>query len=264
MFSHDTFHLVYEFQSQMEQSPFGQRLMEFAKSKDADRLKDPHFITETSVMDITKFVWSDKSPYDWSNACLVTRSVGDTWLHSTSQQTMWGFFPSILSQALDPMAFDQMWDRTDRKLWAAARMYDRSGEPGAVARRFGLINPDDPDKPTFCGYMFKSLDPASGVKLVASTTPAPLRNAEQPSIPVAGPQDSAVKSGHAYLAEKESTKLKGKFKTRGVDGISEVVATNQEQVVVEPEVELPEAMPSDFKIGKKVMKVSIVIIQLSS
>ncbi|KAF8061641.1 hypothetical protein FPV67DRAFT_1509726 [Lyophyllum atratum] len=266
--------IIIDFQSQIEGSPFGQRLLKYAASKEASQLKDPHFVGELSFMDLTKIIWSDvgKSPDYETKAFVIARCVVSTWLRNvTSRQSIRNFFPYLFSvktytplERLNPQAFDALWSEIDRNLWDAARIVDRSSTPGVVAQRFGLVNPDDPDKPSFCAWIFKALDPTRGARLVASTTPAPARNAEQSDIPVAGPQDSAVKSGHAYMAEQEAAKLKDKVKTRGVDGPSEVATEDidEDQPEVEREVELPETMPFEFKIGKKIMKIFHRILEL--
>lgn len=119
---------IFEFQVQIEQSPFGQRLTHYALSKDPTRLTDPHFAPEISVMDLTKLTWSERAPRDWpgGNAYVVVRSVGDTWLEVIHQQSMWDYFPLLFPiEEHSPLAFDAFWLEVDRKLWNAARMLDR-------------------------------------------------------------------------------------------------------------------------------------------
>jgi hypothetical protein len=163
---------------------------------------------------------------------------------------MWDFLPQLL--LFVPQAVDAMWERTDRNLWAAAKDLDKRGHSGTVAKRFGLVNPDDPKKPKFTGF---NMQRRNALLLQAATTPAPAPTPRAPFVPVAGPRDTGVQSGHAYAADKKDSLPKEKTKTRATVKQDDTNDDDDEEVEEVPEQEFLDVLPPEFKIGKKVMKV---------
>ncbi|KAJ7115916.1 hypothetical protein C8R44DRAFT_880319 [Mycena epipterygia] len=181
--------IIHEFRTELWISPFGQQLQEYAASKEATRLSDPNFEGEASFVDVAKLPAEERTAYDFSTACVLSRAIAYKWLEIVSQQSLRWFIPQIT--LLIPSAVDEMWQNTDRNLWAASKMLDKRGSAGAVAKRFGLINPDEPNRLTFAGFLFNLRNPPQvPFRIQPATTPAPARTA--PSIPVAGPRDPTI------------------------------------------------------------------------
>lgn len=144
--------------------------------------------------------------------------------------------------------FNNMWAGVDTYLWVMAKNLDRKGEAGRVAREFGLFDPADPKRPMASEFLLRSLDPEMGVPVKPQTTPAPYVQ----NIPVAGLGDSIVQSGYAYVSGLlGGSGSKEKTKTRGP-----AAADDEEEAEEAEEVRaLPAVLPTEFKIGKKVLKV---------
>jgi hypothetical protein len=142
-------------------------------------------------------------------------------------------------------------------MWEAAKGLDNPRQQGRVAKVFGLVDPHDGNRPTFTEYIFKSLEPSKH-RIEASSTPAP---APPPptyveSIPTTTPPESAAKSGHAYLNEIHESRPKSKKKTKGIATLDN---PNEEPEPDDIELEglesFPVALPTYFKLGKRLLKV---------
>ncbi|KAF8879683.1 hypothetical protein CPB85DRAFT_1443137 [Mucidula mucida] len=161
------------------------------------------------------------------------------------------FIQMSVIQDLEPHIFDPMPPEArhimriplfDKRLWSKAKAMDPPGRPGLVAKAFGLIDPyDTENRPMYSKIIMKDMDrlaaiiqgeeyvepakvEAPKVKLVPRT------RAYQPLFPVARPGEAAVQSGHAYVLLK---------------------ANVEEE---EWKEELPNTLPLDFKLLKKVWK----------
>lgn len=248
---------VHEFRTELTQSPFGQQLQQYAASKEATRSMDPNFEAEASFMAISKLPAEERDARDFSTACVLRRAIASKWLSVITQQSMWNFMPQIFVHV--PSVVDAMWQNTDRNLWAAAKMLDKPASPGAVAKCFGLIDPADPDRTTFTRFLSNLRNPPVPLRIQPATTPVPARTV--PSIPVAGPRDSGVQSGHAYAAGNKDLMPKDKIKTKVAQPESVVLDVAEEDI---DEPDYPDVLPIEFKIGKKVMKANISSLARSS
>ncbi|KAJ7449674.1 hypothetical protein FB451DRAFT_1287634 [Mycena latifolia] len=243
--------IIHEFRAELCDSAFGEQLQKYAASKEANTSNDPDFQAEASFVDIAKLPEEERTPHDFSTACVLSRAITQKWLGVITQQSMWDFMPQIF--LFIPPVVDAMWQNTDRNLWAAAKMLDKRGSSGAVAKRFGLVNPDDPNRPTFTGFLSNLQNPPRvPLRIQPATTPAPARAA--PQIPVVSPRDTSVQSGHAYAAENKGSALKEKIKTKAAQPESVVPDTAEDEETPQ-EPEYPDVLPVEFKIGKKVMKI---------
>ncbi|KAJ7668353.1 hypothetical protein B0H17DRAFT_1018509 [Mycena rosella] len=226
-------------------------LQKYAASKEESRSSDPNFEAEASFVEIAKLPAEERIGHDFSTACVLSRAISQEWLNIITQQSMWSFMPQIF--VFVPSVVDAMWENTDRNLWAAAKNLDKRGSPGAVAKRFGLVNPNDRNRPTFTGFLSTLRNPPRvPLRIQPATTPAPAR--PTPVIPAASPRDTGVQSGHAYAVESKGFAPKEKIKTKAVQSPGSVVPDTEEDLEETPEPEYPDVLPLEFKIGKKVMK----------
>jgi hypothetical protein len=249
---------AYEFLDQFNTTPFGNRLVQYASMLEAQT------VDHKQMRSIIYFMDPDKLPKAaeeyWDRAGEVSRSIREmegVWHHEAwkmsvdpllkfiqQQQGPKGFNDSVV---IPLPLFNDMWGRVDAYLWNTAKKFDRKGEEGRVAKEFGLFNPADPKRPMASEFLLRSLDPELGIPVKPKTTPAPYVQ----NIPVAGPGDSIVQSGYAYVTGLFSGSApKEKVKTRG-----ESLAEEEPEEEAEERRVLPEVLPSEFKIGKKVLKV---------
>lgn len=210
-------------------------------------------------MNPANFTWETDAKLikAWGNASVVTDVICEAWLEVTSSLSMmdvWRYGHNFIDSALMPIHIDAMWFQTDLVLWEAAKGLDKPGEPGRVAKELGLINPHDPYRPTFTSFIFRSLDPKNG-RIEPAKTPAPAPTAFVEAIPVASGSDSAVQSGHAFRAENKDSKPKPKVKTRGKDTPSENITTEDANDHDHGLSNLPDSLPTEYKMGRKVLKV---------
>ncbi|KAJ6589048.1 hypothetical protein B0H19DRAFT_1058122 [Mycena capillaripes] len=250
-----------EFIDQFTTTPFGNRLIQYAAAVEAQT-------TDRGQMrSILYFMDPDKLPRAsaeyWDRAGEVDRSIREmegTWQNRAWQMSVNPLLKYIQDQqgprgfnesVVIPLPlFNEMWSAVDTHLWNVAKTLDRKGEKGRVAKEFGLFDPADPKRPMASEFLLRSLDPELGIPLKPKTTPASYVQ----NIPVARPGESIVQSGYAYVSglfgASSAPQPKEKVKTRGKaspDGEEE------EGEVAEPRV-LPEVLPPEFKIGKKVLK----------
>jgi hypothetical protein len=257
-----------EFKAQMFDSAFGQRLIEFAESKDKQCHEDPRFLPNVTFIDPSKLHWLPRNSNDWSHARTIGRSLGTTWLETTNRMSMADFFircipwPSSGAEREKLVfAFDGAWLLIDTALWELSGALDRSGDKGTVARKFGLFDPADPDRPTVMKVILKQVGAhlAERWRLRLPANPVPPPHSEKP-VPAAAIAESTVAlSGHAYVSSTEHLRAKEKVKTKGsaLPQVSvDVDATGEE----EAEEILPEVLPTDFKIGKKILKVDFAFV----
>ncbi|KAJ6606315.1 hypothetical protein DFH09DRAFT_1269321 [Mycena vulgaris] len=244
--------IVQEFKAQMFDSAFGQRLTEYATSKDEHCLKDPNFLPISTFMDPSKLHWVSRNSNDWAYARTIGRALGGTWLKTTNQLSMWNFFMCCVRPPTDPLVFprvfDDSWRAIDTALWEYSKTLDRNSTRGTVATKFGLFDPADPERATSTETMLKNIRVQMAKRKPAASEPLPPQDVGPvPSAP------SAALSGHTYMTETKDMRPKEKVKTRGVASTDETAEDNNADE--EEEEILPDALPKDFKIGKKLLKV---------
>ncbi|KAF8191564.1 hypothetical protein K438DRAFT_1590942 [Mycena galopus ATCC 62051] len=259
--------IVDEFRLQMYESAFGQRLVQFAKSKDQHCREDPSFLPNTTFMDPAKLLWLERNSNDWTYARTISRSVGNSWLDVTNGIIMSGFFmrcipwPSSPEREILPFMLDGMWFTVDSILWKCSTEFDRKGCMGTVGKKFGLFHPADPDRPSAMKVILQKVG-----AFLSERGQLRIEPNEIPRPPAAStPTQAAVKptvaaSGHAYVSETQHLRAKEKAKTRGT--AVQVAETDTDAMsTVEEEEILPEVLPNDFKLGKKILKVFHRILQ---
>ncbi|KAJ7591521.1 hypothetical protein C8J56DRAFT_935771 [Mycena floridula] len=146
-------------------------------------------------------------------------------------------------------AFQTAWEFNDRILWNAAKYWDRPDQPGRVAREFGLLDPKDPNRPSYTRGLFQLLGETP-------ETPAPAASVKEEyvhSFPVAAAGEG-IMSGHAYTKETEPSRPKNKSKTTGTTEPTTVKAP-PEPVLDQTLDDFPDILPRTFKLPKKILKV---------
>ncbi|KAJ7034669.1 hypothetical protein C8F04DRAFT_1100580 [Mycena alexandri] len=239
-------------------TPFGNRLMQYAGSLELYTTDRKQMRSIMYFMDPAKLPRTGNEY--WDKAGEVSRSTRE--MEEAWNSAAWGMSIDSLLQFIQttqgPKGLDEaivipvplfniMWGHIDTYLWTKAAGLDRKGEEGRVAKAFGLFDPADPKRPMASEFLLRSLDPDLGIPVKAQTTPAPYVQ----NIPVAGPGDSIVQSGYAFVtgllgkpAAKEKVKTRGEASTE--DGEDSERADELRA--------LPEVLPTEFKIGKKVLK----------
>ncbi|KAJ7700885.1 hypothetical protein B0H17DRAFT_1128725 [Mycena rosella] len=155
--------------------------------------------------------------------------------------------------------FDDSWLAIDTALWKYSHALDRQDGKGAVAAKFGLLDPADPERATSMETMLNKIRAQIAERCKAVAAPAPSASVQDPR-PVASQPPGAL-SGHTYMMETKHMRAKVKVKTRG--GASNEETTKNDIGADEEEDEeiLPDALPKEFKIGKKVLKIFHRILQ---
>ncbi|KAK7035873.1 regulation of transcription from pol ii promoter-related protein [Favolaschia claudopus] len=252
---------VWEFKAQLFDSAFGQRLMEFAKTKD-ELLEDPKNLRIVTFMEPSKLESLPRNSNDWTRARTIIRSLGFTWLQVTNQMGMGEFFFRSGSSLSGPerqtlaMMFDFLWAHIDGKLWQCAMMLDRSTSKGTVAQKFGVFDPADPERPSFMKMAEKRVGAYLAQRQRRALPANPSKPKESFSLPAVEPAVAA--SGHAYVSDTQHLRAKEKVKTRGTAAPEQPADLDEE----EADEILPDALPTDFKIGNnKVLKVFHRILQ---
>ncbi|KAF9067826.1 hypothetical protein BDP27DRAFT_1448811 [Rhodocollybia butyracea] len=169
------------------------------------------------------------------------------------------------------MCLDKSWFEADAWLMTNAMKLDSNSlsatvpdsiaGKGTVARMFGLYDVEDKNRPSW-GNKMKLLQRIKAKARVARIEPEQKKSEPQPSLLVASPLDSAVQSGHAYNAENLGM-AKEKSKTRPsvmiIDEPEESRSSkkeldDKENLQDDEDVPLPEFLPANFKLPKKVHK----------
>ncbi|KZV77082.1 hypothetical protein PENSPDRAFT_747291 [Peniophora sp. CONT] len=215
------------------------------------------FGVASQFSEILQSRWMEVRPYDQQR------------LHDGPEE----FF---IDEDIKPQAFDKLLLRLDRSLWQGASSLDPPGQPGTVARIFGLYNPNDPERPSVTRRLeaIKERERARlEARLAAKEASKPLGTFED-TIPVAVPglKDDAVVAGHVYAAESEAdvgakTKSKKKKKSKSKSGKAATNETVKEpaetdslvedlsSMTVDPEA-LPDYLPNKFILPRKMAKAS--------
>ncbi|KAF7305489.1 hypothetical protein HMN09_00801700 [Mycena chlorophos] len=253
-----------EFNSQFMRTEFGMRLFSHAARLEKDPSTDRALMLST-VCFIDPAKLSPSPPAYWDRvgeASRCARAQNLTW-----SETMWQksieelliFFQNVAgpmalasSDNVAPLMpvemFNDIWKKLDEAMWDSAAALDRRGEQGRVAREYGLWNPSDRNRPKATRHLFWELEMQAtrGDPVQPKTTPAAVPQVYEQTIPVS---QTTAQSGHAFASSKEVTKAK--VKTRGDAAPTPVeveVAAEEEPVV------LPQRLPSEFKLGKKTLK----------
>lgn len=157
--------------------------------------------------------------------------------------------------------FDKSWREADECLWEKARKYDPPGKggKGKVARLFGLYDVRDRNRPCWASKRLLLALEDSQAQSKSSNVVKPAKdNSFVSSIPIAGPLDSAVQSGHAFVvgASANGDVAKEKFKTRGPSvAVVDEPKGAPADALDEEEIPVPELLPGNFKLPKKIHKV---------
>ena len=254
---------VHEFTVNLFGSPFGVAMGRYANSikNYPDQLD---FAPDKCFADPSKITMSFSTSRNlWSDAQVVNTRICMTWVQAnegiTVFQPLYDTITSMLSGPFSPTSFDEMWTTADQALWKAAQSLDRAGKQDLVAKQFGLVDPNDPNRPSFTQNPFQVHEGSKGSNpedtvVVPPTTPQPFVE----NIPVATAIDSVAKSGHAFISETKGSKLKEKVKTRGTAAPiqeDELACCDDDDQLQE----LPDILPTEFKLGKKLMKACAII-----
>ncbi|KAJ7063660.1 hypothetical protein C8F01DRAFT_1368173 [Mycena amicta] len=248
--------IVYEFSDQMTQTAFGQTLIACVQSQDANCTADPRFLRNTTFMDPAKLNLAPRTHNDFAYVRTINRSVGGTWLHTINDVSMAQLFlhyklpganDSDEEKEAEALLYDMFWGSLDKELWRLASQLDWPGE-ARVGRMFGLYDPEDPERPT-------SLFPLFLRNLESRYAAVPELHSSKPASIFTPPETSSstgAVSGYAYVNDlQRQSQTKEKIKTRRAEASNQA----QEDTELEEEENLPESLPVDFKVGKKVLKV---------
>ena len=255
---------AHEFIVNLYGSPFGLAMRRHAMSIKTDQDR-PALAPDKCFVDPSKITMSHPiHNHLWSDAHDINTYICNAWidihhksltvrelLHHTLMSTVAGTFP--------PDTFDAIWEKADGVLWRAALTLDRPNEPGRLAKEFGLIDPSDPNKPTFTDNLFRLFEASEAQhQQDTMTVPAPKPQPPTEAIPVATLTDSAAKSGHAFVAETQDCRPKQKAKTRGAAVSNDEYEASDDGDETEPE-QFPCVLPTEFKLGRKLMKVGVAV-----
>lgn len=261
-----------EFDANMVMSPFGRTLRDYAFAKSAGQMT-PGMKRHILPMDPLKIQFSSLVPGNgkyYRQGTTLAHYVSTNWLKVTSRVTMEYFFASVAhhmsingadADMMEEMwtILDRLWLEIDKYFFKEAKLLDRSDDPGRVAREFGLFDPSDSSRPTNWKGVFELVGAVMTAE--AAKTPAPAASTKEyvPSFPVAASSDSAARSAHSYLNDADSSRPKEKLKTKGTTSASNVASSSEtidESDVVDSLDDFPDALPSTFKLPRKILKVS--------
>jgi hypothetical protein len=254
---------VHEFTVNLFGSPFGVAMGRYANSI-KNYQDQPDFAPDKCFADPSKTTVSLLTSRNlWSDAQVVNTCICRTWVQAnetiTVFQPLYDTITSMLSGPFSPTSFDEMWTKADQALWKVAQSLDRAGKQDLVAKQFGLVDPNDPNRPSFTQNPFQVHEGSDGSSsqdtIVVPPTP-PQSFVE--NIPVATAVESVAKSGHAFISETKGSKLKEKAKTRGtaapIQEDKPGCCDDDDQLQ-----EFPDILPMEFRLGKKLMKACAII-----
>ncbi|KAJ7067760.1 hypothetical protein B0H15DRAFT_762473, partial [Mycena belliarum] len=148
--------------------------------------------------------------------------------------------------------FDDAWRAIDAALWEFSHAFDRSGQRGAVAKKFGLLDPADPNRVTAMQTLLCQVRAQ-----MAERNPAPAPTPAPPSPQVfsgqsvsADAEPSPAESAHAYVADR-AKHLRPKEKVKSKGTTAEKVGNDPAADEEEEEERLPDVLPKEFRLGKK-------------
>lgn len=251
---------VNEFLMQMEMSTFGKGLITCTRTlngteDDLWALMCP--LTRPKVLERA----SCDSP--WGPLYNTMVAVRDTWreiawtLNMQGVQGPNGLLARIERQEyLPPAMFDDMWANYDLELWEESKPRAEVGRHRALARHFGLYDPTDRTRPTCTRRLLREdLERARDLSAQArQRSAAEAKVKAQKADPViVTPSQTAAQSGRAYVAEA-GLAPKEKLKTRKNNDVEPFLAPTESSDENKYD-DMPEFLPSGYKLGKKVLKV---------
>jgi hypothetical protein len=190
-------------------------------------------------------------------------AVRDTWreiawtLNMQGVQGPNGLLARIERQEyLPPAMFDDMWANYDLELWEESKPRAEVGRHRALARHFGLYDPTDRTRPTCTRRLLREdLERARDLSAQArQRSAAEAKVKAQKADPViVTPSQTAAQSGRAYVAEA-GLAPKEKLKTRKNNDVEPFLAPTESSDENKYD-DMPEFLPSGYKLGKKVLKV---------
>jgi hypothetical protein len=258
------FAIAQSFNEELFGSPFGRAMRKYAltiNTSESDALSTHGcFVDPIKIGPITPI-----HENSWNDADTVTISICNKWLHIIDRSlTIWTLLRRMgplfvtRTETFLPRDFDEMWRDADQVLWEAAKSWDRPNEPGRLATEFGLVDPADPRRPTFTEDIFRLLEAElANQRMAAMPSVIPTPQPFVGSIPVAPSAESIAQSGHAYLAANKEAQPKKKMKTRSAPAIDTETEEDDPSAGENVEVEeaLPVALPTEYKLGKRYLKV---------
>lgn len=183
----------------------------------------------------------------------VVKSNQDMWLGCVfSLQLQPAIDILIRTEDWDP-TFDVLWFHADLVLWNAAKEIER--EPGALAKRYGLVDPSDPNRPLRSRQVLQDLQREKEREEGEHQKKVDAPVKYESNIQVAAPQDSVAKAPERPTEEdapKRTRRKKNKGKTAdeaGEGGPSP--APEPLDPFVEENPKLPEMLPTEYKLSRK-------------
>ncbi|KAJ7197448.1 hypothetical protein GGX14DRAFT_668089 [Mycena pura] len=247
--------VVHEFILQMEQSTFGEGLMRCARALDG--LEDDLWAV-MCPMTPPSALKEINAELRWGCTSRTMLAVRDKWRDIVWKLSMQsGPGPnSVLARIerrdyIPLVQFDQMWETFDLLLWKDSASYALGGESRALARHFGLYDVEDKTRPTstrrFLGEYFKrarEVQAEENARLKAVRARAELQTADPVIV-----MQTVAQSAHAYLNEIQAPKEKVKTRKDEPVSIPSGVAAEDKHD------NMPDFLPSRYKLGRKVLKV---------
>lgn len=248
---------VHEFLYTTSHSSFAQRLQETALAEDmAACLRHPQFLPATTFMDPKQYIQEPvQLRTSWGHTWNITNCISASLIHMMTYIGLNSIGQSAKHlENASVTDFDAMWLNVDMRFWGLAGLLDRPGESGTVARHFGMFNPTDPRRPTGAKSLLENLrQKQKALQLVDSSKVKPIIV----TLPEEQKPDARVTSGHTYVVENQESRSKEKVKTRKEDGQAQVSPPPGRTLFEDEEdaADFPETLPTEYKLGKKVMKV---------
>lgn len=245
-------------------SAFGAKLCNHGALKCLHEVSPP-MILPISPIDFPKLEWESPDATHYGKALTLYNSVAVTWLKQVDEISMWdalgawyscGSPDSKLFVLRSMQIFDEMWLETDKVLWEAAKKLDRPEEPGRVAKDFGLVDPNDPERSSYMRSLHRKAFGDHRSKAARTPAPAPIPEEYIIPFPTTAPSEPSVRSGHAHVKETDNLRPKEKTKTKGTGNLIPIsnvpVAAEDEGQELD---DYPDILPQDFKLPRKVAKV---------
>ncbi|KZV62138.1 hypothetical protein PENSPDRAFT_692773 [Peniophora sp. CONT] len=278
---------VQEFVPNMYDSPFGETFKAYSNSM-LSKCSNTEIVSHLAFMQLGPTSPSSPGPlYKYGKASSVSHDQIIRWIEARVGDNLYygpefgdGTYTALNFWVADMSLFDPLMLRLDTELWELARRLDRPDQKGTVARLYGLLDPNDPNRLTFKKKRETKLLKQSPKP---QTTPAPAASVYESSIPVAmpGARDDAAVSGHKYDAEAETegTAPKGKKKKKKsmapkksespvASTVADVTASlettkiaqeNAPTEIEKPQTvnldEVPDTLPTKFEVPRKMAKI---------
>ncbi|KAF7337056.1 hypothetical protein MVEN_02142800 [Mycena venus] len=247
--------IVYEFLSQMTESTFGKTLMACSRALQGTEDDLWEVLCPVKRPDVAN---PPAARFLWGRVYGAVSVVRKEWLETCWRLNMQGLqgpngLPARIERReyLFGTDFDDLWKWFDEVLWVRSKEHMQVGQHAAMVRHFGLYDVDDPARPTCTGRILSQM--VAHVRELESQARAAAARAAAPDPVLIAPTRTAAQSGHAYLAEAGSAP-KEKVKTRK-SGVAHLEPSSTEDQEEDAAENLPDFLPSGYKVGKKVLKV---------